>query len=261
MNISDEIIVDGKNQEEHDARLESVKRLGKCGLTLNEEKSQFNMDRLTFVVMDLSRNGISCPEEKVKAVFKAREPTTASEVGSFLALVNYSGRFIRNLATISEPLRRLTKKGVSFKFGVEQKTAFQELKDKLSSATTLGYFVKNAPTQVVADASPVGLGAVLTQTQKDGQRVIAYASRRLSETEKRYSQTEKEALALVWACEKFLAYVYGVSATPNAMTTQEVEEASAQDEELVDVRKSINLGSWDNIFHVVMSYALLANWY
>lgn len=50
MNISDEIIVHGKNQEEHDTRLENVvKRLGECGLTLNAEKSQFNIDRLTFV--------------------------------------------------------------------------------------------------------------------------------------------------------------------------------------------------------------------
>ena len=81
------------------------------------------------------------------------------------------------MATISEPLRRLTQKGVPFNFGVERKKAFQELKDKLSSATTLGYFDKNVPTQVVADASPVGLGAVLTQTHKDAPRVIGYASR------------------------------------------------------------------------------------
>ena len=72
---------------------------------------------------------------------------------------------------------------------------------------TLSYFDKDAPTQVVAVASPVGLGAVLTQTHKDGPRVISYASRSLTETEKRYSQTEKEALALVWACEKFHQYV------------------------------------------------------
>ena len=51
----------------------------------------------------------------------------------------------------------------------------------------------------------------MTQTQKDGQRVIGYASRSLSETDRRYSQTEKEALALVWACEKFHTYVYGIS--------------------------------------------------
>ncbi len=66
VNISDDIIVHGKNQKEHDVRLENViKRLGDCGLTLNVEKCQFNMDRFTFVGMVLSGNGISCTEEKV----------------------------------------------------------------------------------------------------------------------------------------------------------------------------------------------------
>ena len=80
----------------------------------------------------------------------------------------------------------------------------------MACAETLGYFDKDAPTQVIADASTVGLGAVLTQKQKNGRRVICYASRSLTDTERRYSQTEKEALALVWACEKFHPYVYGV---------------------------------------------------
>ena len=95
-------------------------------------------------------------------------------------------------------------------FGGEQKKAFQELKERLARAETLGYFEKHAPTQVIADASPVGLGAVLTQKQKNGPRVICYASRGLTDTERRYSQTKKEALALVWACQKFHPYVHGV---------------------------------------------------
>ncbi|KAK3722797.1 hypothetical protein QZH41_007484 [Actinostola sp. cb2023] len=210
-NISDDIIVHGEDQAEHDKRLEKVvKRLGECGLTLNAAKCQFSMDKLTFVGMVLSEKGVSCTTEKVRAVTEAREPQTASEVRSFLGLVNYCGRFIPDLATVSEPLRHLTKQGTQFEFGMEQKQAFEELKRRLSNAETLGYFDKDAPTQVDADASPVGLGAILTQHQKDGPRVISYASRSLSDTERRYSQTEKEALALVWACEKFHPYVYGV---------------------------------------------------
>ena len=222
-------------------------------------------------------------------------------------------------------MRSLTKKGTAFEFGVEQKRAFQELKNRLSNAKTLGYFDKNAPTQVIADARPVGLGAVLTYTHKDGPRIISYASRSLTETERRYSQTEKEALGLVWACEKFHPHVFGVpfelvtdhkpleviygprsktcarterwvlrmqpcklkiryapgrkniadplsrlvsynkvsskhtqeaeeyvrfmaiSATPNAMTTRDFEEASADDDELVEVRKCINGASWNQL--------------
>ena len=95
-------------------------------------------------------------------------------------------------------------------FGGKWKKAFQELRERLAYAETLGYFDKDAPTQVIADAGPVGLGAVLTRKQKNGQRVICYASRSLTDTERRYSPTEKEALALVWACQKFHPYVYGV---------------------------------------------------
>ena len=140
----------------------------------------------------LSDNGIGPAEDKVKAIVDAREPQSASEVRSFLGLANYNARFIPDFATVAEPLRRLTKKGVHFEFGEEQKNAFNELKRRLSSAETLGY---------IADASPVGFGAILIQEQQGRKRVISYASKSLSALERRYSQTEKEALAVVWACE------------------------------------------------------------
>ena len=104
----------------------------------------------------------------MKAVKEAREPRTVSETRSFLGLVNCCGRFIPDLATVSEPLRRLTKSGTPFVFGGEWKKAFQELKERLAYAETLGYFDKDAPTQLIADAGPVGLGAVLTRKQQNG---------------------------------------------------------------------------------------------
>ena len=82
-----------------------------------------------------------------------------------------------DFATVAEPLRRLTKKGVRFEFGEEQKNAFSELKRRLSSAETLGHFDKNAKTLIIADASPVGLGAILIQEQQGRKRVISYASK------------------------------------------------------------------------------------
>ena len=119
-NISDDIIVHGKDQAKHDANLELMsKRLGERGLTLNAAKCQFSMDKLPFVGMVLSANGISCAADKVEAVTytSSREPQSASEIRSFLGLVNYCGRFIPDLATISETLRRLTKAGTLFVFG------------------------------------------------------------------------------------------------------------------------------------------------
>ena len=210
-NISDDIIVYGSDTAKHDERLEKVlTRLRDKGLTLNEEKCVFHMPKLTFMGLVLSQQGVGPTEEKVKAVNEAREPQTVSEVKSFLGLVNLNARFIPDLATVAEPLRRLTKKGEPFIFGLEQQVAFADLKRRLAQADTLGYFDRTARTKIITDASPVGLGAVLLQEQKGGNRVISYASRGLSDVERRYSQTEKEALGIVWACERFHVYLYGV---------------------------------------------------
>ncbi len=142
-NISDNITVHDKDHAEHDACLELViKRLGERGLTLNAAKCQFSMDTLTFVRMVLSGNGIRCAAEKVEAVTSVWEPQNATETCNFLGLVNYCGWFIPDLATISEPLRRLTKVGTPFVFGKEQKEAFDELKKCLSSAETWGISTK-----------------------------------------------------------------------------------------------------------------------
>ena len=209
-NISDDIIVHGPNQETHNQRLHKVlERLKECHLTLNAEKCQFNMNKLVFMGILPTDKGIGS-EERVEALAQAREPENVAEVRSFLGLANYSSRFIPQFATLSEPLRRLTKKDVSFVFGTEQKRSFRALKKSMSDTGTLAYFDKNAPTKVIADASPVGLGAVLVQEQGGEQVAMCYASRSLTDCERRYSQTEKEALALVWACEKFHAYVYGM---------------------------------------------------
>ena len=107
-------------------------------------------------------------------------------------------------------MRQLTRKNEIFRWGKSEQESFVELKRRLADAETLGYYDKSAPTKVIADASPVGLGAVLVQEQDGEFRVISYASRSLSDTERPYSQTEKEALALVWACERFHVYLYGV---------------------------------------------------
>ena len=83
-------------------------------------------------------------------------------------MVGFSARLIPNFATIAEPLRAISRQGVPFVWGSEQETSFQELKQQLARATVLVYFDKDAHTRVIADASPVGLGAVIIQ-KKNGE--------------------------------------------------------------------------------------------
>ena len=209
-NISDDIVVHGRNLEEHDKRLRAVLNcIRKNGLTLNREKSQIRLTKLTFFGHVLSGNGIGPDKDKVKAIIETREPKCASEIRSFLGLVQFVSRYIPNLSTISEPLRRLTRSNVRFYFGSEQRQAFHELKKKLSSVETLAYFRPGARTQVIADASTVGLGGVLVQSQDGISRIVCYASRQLTDVEKRYSTIEREALALVWAVERFNLFLFG----------------------------------------------------
>ena len=134
----------------------------------------------------------------MKALHEARPPKVSAKVRSFLGLVNFSRRFVSDLATKADPLRRLTQKNVSFKWEKDQEEAFQELKSSLTDVDTLAYFNSALKTKVIADDSPVELGAVLPQERGEGvERAVCYASKSLYAAERRYSQTEKEELALV----------------------------------------------------------------
>ena len=157
----------------------------------------------------LSARGIGPSQTKVEAVTEAKQPDSAAEVRSFLGLVNFCARFIPHLARVSEHFRGLIRKDVHFSWGKEQEVAFNELKKRMAKTETLCYFYSAAKTLVTTDFSPVGLGVILVQEQNGEERVICYASRSLTDVEKRYSQTEKEAFGIVWACERLHMYLYG----------------------------------------------------
>ena len=134
-NISDDIILHGKDDQQHDERLEKLlERLQQRGLTLNGEKCKFKMPQLEFMGYLLPTRGIGPTESKVEAVVNAKEPESVAEVRSFMGLVNFSAKFISNLATVSEPLRQLTRKGVTFQWGEKQQEAFKTLEETLASA-------------------------------------------------------------------------------------------------------------------------------
>ena len=211
VNIADDLIVHGKTVVEHDQNLHKLlARLEEKDLTLNGEKCTFGMYKVVFMGILLSKHGIGPTEEKVRAVKEATRPSSASDVRSFLGLVGFSSRFIPDFATKAEPLRVLCRKGEKFLWGKAQEEAFNTLIEDMAGASMLAYFDRGAPTEVIADASPVGLGAVLFQEVDGERRAVCYASRNLSDTERRYSQTEKEALALVWSCERFNLYLCGL---------------------------------------------------
>lgn len=185
-------------------RVISPHLLGNNDVFLNKEKCVFGQTEIEFLGHRLSDKGVQPSESKISAIKQFREPTSTEEVHSFLGLVNYVGKFKPKLADLKEPLRNLLKNGVPFDWTIKHSDPFLRIKRAMSDTTKLGYCNTHDQTQVIADASPIALGAVLVQL--DEQRT---PSKSLSDTEKRYCQTEKEALALVWAVEKFHIYLYG----------------------------------------------------
>jgi len=138
-------------------------------------------------------------------------PQNQTEVRSFLGSVQFCARFIPNFATISSPLWDLSSKDVKWQWGAKESKAFQEIKDLRTRPPVMAYHRQGATTRLTTDASPLGVGAILEQKQEDGTyRPIYCASRKLSKVEARYSQFEREALAVRWACEKFYLYLYGI---------------------------------------------------
>ena len=138
-----------------------------------------------------------------------KPPQSVSDVRRFMGLVNQLGKFSSRIAEISQPVRELLHRNRAWIWGPDQEKSFTEIKQELTKPTVLALYNPQAETKVSADASSFGLGAVLLQLDGQLWRPVAYASRSLSYTERRYSQIEKEALATTWACEKFSTYVLG----------------------------------------------------
>jgi transposase InsO family protein len=207
----DDFLIHGATREIHDKRLRHfLKKFKQLGLTLNYEKCVFATKQVHFRGHCFSADGVKPIYSRVKAMQELQQPTTPELTASLLGLFTYSGRFIPNFSAITKPLRDAANcKAKDFKWTSEQEKAFQLLKKRVTSTPVLGYFDPELPTYVVSDASPFALGAVLFQTQNDRPVIIEYASRSLTEVESRYSQTEKEALGLVWSCERFHFWLYG----------------------------------------------------
>ena len=130
-------------------------------------------------------------------------------------MTNYCGsQFIRGYAMLTHNLREMTKKTSQLKWTQQHEAAFQALKKALTTAPVLAHFNPLLSTELHADASPVGLCAILMQIDKDGtKRTVQYASRALTPVEQSYSQTEREALAEVWACEHLHIYIMSSAVT------------------------------------------------
>ena len=212
--VCDDILFYGKTKEEHDQIVNQVlSRLNEKGMTVNPDKCEFSKSSVEFYGMVFSADGVQLTSEKVRALKAAKTPSTPGEVSSLIGLATYCSKFIPNLSSITDPLRKLTVKGAEWLWLKKHDIALETLKNTIMT-NALAYFDPNWMTEIVVDASPIGVGAILVQRDPSSPetcRVVAYASKALSPVERRYSHIEKEGYAAVWGCEKFHMYIYGQS--------------------------------------------------
>ena len=204
--IADDVIIHSRNHEDHDTHLTNfLLRCREKGIKLNKDKLQLRMPEISFMGHQITAEGLQTDPEKVRAVNDMDAPRNVEELRRFLGMINYLGRFLPNVTTVTEPLHNLIRQDTPWSWSEVQQRSFDEVKKLLTQAPVLAFYDVNKPLTLENDACEYGLGAAIFQ---EG-RPIAYASRTLTEAERRYAQIEKETLALVYGLEKFHQYTYG----------------------------------------------------
>ena len=211
-NFMDDILVYTETWQEHLKVMEEIlKRLDEAGLTANPKKCEFGRRSVEFLGHKLSNGNIQPSEANLEKINNIARPRTKKEVRAFVALVGFYRDFVPNFADKAAPLTSLTRKGVPSKitWTSEAEEAYQVLKDSVLRKPVLSLPCKGEKFILRCDASNVGLGAALLQSDGKAMKPICFASRKLAPREARYSTIEKECLAIVWAINKFEVYLWG----------------------------------------------------
>ena len=210
-NFMDDILIATETWKEHMEAFKAVlKRLDEANLSARPKKCFVGFEELSFLG-HVVRHGEILPEmNKIQKIQDAPVPRNKKEVRSFMGLCGYYRKFVPNFATIAHPLTDLTKKDAPNEvvWNLDCERAFDTLKTRLVSQPVLQLPDLTQSFVLRTDASDQGVGAVLLQ-EKDKLHPVAYASRKLSSAEGKYSTVEKECLAVVWAVDKFQQYLYG----------------------------------------------------
>ena len=179
-NISDDILIAGKDKKDYDKALRAVfQRVRDKGLTLHKSKCKFNKSELEFFGYIFSSKGLAADLKKINDILKLDAPVNASEVCSLLGVANYSSRFIQGYATLTAPLRELTRKESPWKWTERHDGALAQLKEALASAPVTSYFDPNKETEISVDASPVGLGDISPSGSEEKRPTHRYLCQQL----------------------------------------------------------------------------------
>ncbi|XP_062541354.1 uncharacterized protein K02A2.6-like [Armigeres subalbatus] len=186
-----------------------LERLSRFNVKINTEKCKFFVTSVDYLGHTISKDGIRPNQSKVDAIVNAPAPKNISELQSYLGLLNYYSKFIPNISSELRVLYRLLRKDVPFSWNRDCEECFVRSKQLMVKNNLLQLYDSSKPIVVAADASPYGVGAVLSHVVDGEEKPVIFASCTLSPAEKNYSQLHREALAIIFAVKRFHKYIYG----------------------------------------------------
>ncbi|GFW66565.1 retrovirus-related Pol polyprotein from transposon 297 [Trichonephila clavipes] len=199
----DDVIITSPSFIEHLDHVNQVfTLLQDTGLTLNKDKCHFARDKLKYLGLIISKDGIETDNNKVKVNTEMKPPKNNKEVSKFLGMAGWYQKFIPQYADMCELLYRLKKKGAKFNWLTPTQNSFNKVKLALTETPVLQLPNFQEQFNLFTDASGVGIGIVLNQNQ----RPIAFTSRTLNKAERNCTVTERECLVVIWALNKFKTY-------------------------------------------------------
>ena len=206
----DDILLCGKDNHDHARKLRQVLNiLQKAGFVLKKDKCEIGLASVSYLGFVIDREGLRPNPLKIKAIMDAPAPKDLTQLRSYLGMINFYRKFLRNAADLLEPLNRLLRNDNSFHWGPEQENAFVKSKSLLVESDLLVHFDPSKPIVVTVDSSSYGIGAVLSHVIDKVERPVFFISRSLNDAERKYSQIEREALALVFGLKRFHYYLFG----------------------------------------------------
>ena len=202
----DDFLIHAPTKEEHDKKVALfLERCRKHNLKLNKDKFKYNVDEAKFLGHIIGKNGISPDPCKTEAIVNMKVPQCKEDLMRFLGMVQYLSKFLPSLSDCAAPLREIIKKNVEFVWEQPQIDSFEKIKTLITTAPVLQFYNPDIPVTLQVDASKLGVGACMMQSEKP----VSYASATLTNTQKRWSPMEKECYAILFACRKFHCYLYG----------------------------------------------------
>ena len=210
----DDILIAGTDYQDHLNTLSQVlERLLKYGFKLNKAKCKFLQSSVVYLGHLIDSAGLHPTMDKLAAVRDAPPPKDAVALKSFLGLIMFYSRFMPHHSTVLAPLNSLLKKNVPWRWTKTEDNAFMAAKNLLLNSRTLVHYDETLPLVLSCDASSYGAGAVLLHVINGKHQPIAFASCTLTETQRNYSQLEKEAFSIIFGLKRFHQYLCGRSFT------------------------------------------------